>query len=746
MKHLRAALIFGIVIGIGAVLFLYSPPGRYVEDEFGLALLFKVRGTAVPPSDAVIINLDEKSAEQLNLPQKIEDWPRNVYADLVTVLAEFGAAVIVFDVHFGDAQNEVNDRAFAAAMRSAGNVVLYQKMVRKISGTAAGTASPPFIDIEQELPPIDILADAALESASFPIPKMPVRVNQAWTFKTSAGDLPTLPVVALQALTLDQYHRFYEYVETMTGADLGEIPAAAPEVTGRVGLMETMRRYRQLLGNDRDQAIPAGPRSPGESPGVREEAVFRALLDIYRGPNNIYINFYGPPATFTTYSLADVRADAAADSDSMRAAVAGKVVFVGAARTSWSEQKDGFYTVFTQANGLDLSGVEIAATVYANLRDGTHLKVPSFRFTAVLIICSAILFAVAAFSFNPPASLAALLTMVGLCLVAGTRVFSLYAVKLPVITWIIVLPPILFGAAIVFKFITVRRERAHIRQALHLYLPDNVVEELTNDLSFVRTGDRMVYGVCLTTDARNYTTLSERIEPQELSSVMKNYFDMMFRSVHRYDGLVCNVIGDSMFALWPSTEPDITAKKRACAAALGIIETIDTFNTQVPEHALPTRIGLHCGYLLMGNIGAEGHYEYAPVGDIVNTASRIENVNKKLGTHILASEETVKECGELDTRLMGTFLLSGKSNPVTLFQVLPEAAGCADLQTLHEDAFPAALSLFQAGRWDLAQAAFEQCAALIADDGPSRFYVKLCSKLRQNPPDSEWTGIISLQK
>lgn len=746
MKHFRKALIFGIIIGIGAVVFLASPLGHYIEDEFGLALLFKTRGALPAPSDVVIINLDEKSSAQLDLPQKIENWPRSVYADLVTVLSDLGAAVIVFDVHFGDAQIQANDRRFAEEMETAGNVILYQKMVRKFTGPSSDPAMAAVVDIEQEIPPIKIFADAALASASFPIPKMPVRVNQAWTFKTSAGDIPTLPVIAMQALTLDRYEDFYGYVKNSTGSSMKGIPETWRQVTEQAGLIETMRRYKQLLFTD--SAIPPPQPSPPHASKNDQEndRVYEALMNTYRDANNIYINFYGPPATLKTFSLTDLLSAYRADSESMRNILEHKVVFVGAARTSWSEQKDGFYTVFTQSNGLDLSGVEIAATVFANLLDGTHLKSPKVSILAALLIGSALIFSFISFSFNPTGAAAALIGLTGVSFFAATQLFTMHAIRLPVITWLILLPPLLFFSAIIFKFIRVRRERTHIKEALHLYLPDNVVEEITNDLSFIKTGDRMVYGVCLTTDAQNYTTLSEKLEPTELSSLMKNYFEMMFKAVNGYGGVVCNVIGDSMFSMWPSTDPEIAGKKNACLASIDIIRTIDAFNERHPEQALPTRIGLHSGYLLMGNIGAEGHYEYAPVGDIVNTASRIENVNKKLGTSILASEETVQDCDGLDARLMGTFLMSGKSRPVTLYQILPHATGSADKRRLYDDAFPAALALFRSGQLGKAEAAFRKCLEMQVDDGPSRFYLNLCGQYRDNPPDLDWKGVISLQK
>ena len=231
------------------------------------------------------------------------------------------------------------------------------------------------------------------------------------------------------------------------------------------------------------------------------------------------------------------------------------------------------------------------------------------------------------------------------------------------------LPAAIF-ASILCKYVRACQERGNVRKALQLYLPDNVVTELTSDLSFIRTGDRMVYSACLITDAWHYTTLSEKLTPAELSKLMKDYFEHLFRPVNECDGQVCNVIGDSMLALWPSVQPLAKPRANACQAALRIQKAVEQFNRKHPETSLPTRIGLHYGYLLMGNIGAESHFEYAPVGDIVNTASRIEGLNKLLGTRILASEEAIQGITGIATRRLGMFLFAGKTQPITIHELL----------------------------------------------------------------------------
>lgn len=749
MRSLLYALLFALIFTFASVLLLVSPLGRHLEENFGLALLFKLRGPLPAPAKTIIVNIDHESSAQLQLAGDYRDWPRTVYADLIEKLTSYDAAVIVFDLHFQAPKLAEDDQRFARSISQAGNVILFEKLVRRTSGSAEDDSNAP-VDLEVLIPPIPMLADASLALAPFPIPKIPVRINQAWTFKTSAGDIPTLPVVALQALARDRYDQFYDYLTRRIPEVAGTIPFTETEVRNKYGLVQTMQLLRETIY--RISSAGGTVDSGGElyladsELSDRDRQIFEALHKTYASDNNIYINFYGPPATLTTYSLHQIlSADNSAELE-LRKSLQGAVVFVGAARTTWSEQKDGFFTVFSQDDGLDLSGVELAATVFANLLDSCPLKPLSVFFSILLLLILSLSCCLVCFLLNPIPALAVLSLIGAGGLYLARHVFALYGTWPPVIIALVLLPLASFLSALLFKYIKTRREQNHIKKALKLYLPGIVVEEISRDLSFIKTGDRMVYGVCLFTDAQDYTTLSENLSPIELSLLMKKYFEHMFKRVKQHEGLICNVIGDAMFALWPSTEPQPQMKLKACSAALDILTEIDLFNQENPGRTLPTRIGLHSGYLLMGNIGAEGHYEYAPVGDIVNTASRIELLNKRLGTWMLASEETIQGCTGFSIRLMGSFLMGGKSNPVTLYQVLSSSGIRVESLRVHQELFPEALYLFQKRQWQQAEAALRECLRLDDQDGPAKFYLELCSSYAQNPPDETWQGVIALGK
>ena len=155
---------------------------------------------------------------------------------------------------------------------------------------------------------------------------------------------------------------------------------------------------------------------------------------------------------------------------------------------------------------------------------------------------------------------------------------------------------------------------------------------------------------------------------------MNRYYAVLFEPVKRHGGLVQDVVGDSMLAVWATTEPDLSLRSRACLAALDIASAVDRFNAASGRLALPTRIGLHSGQLLLGSVGAMDHYEYRAVGDIVNTATRLEGLNKHLGTRLLVSADVLQGLEGLMSRELGAFLLAGKSRPIVVHELIARAA------------------------------------------------------------------------
>jgi adenylate cyclase len=221
---------------------------------------------------------------------------------------------------------------------------------------------------------------------------------------------------------------------------------------------------------------------------------------------------------------------------------------------------------------------------------------------------------------------------------------------------------------------------------------------------------------------------------------MNRYYETLFTPIRQHDGVVSDVVGDAAMAIWASADDDRAKRKAACSAALDILAAVEQFNATQSSMALPTRMGLHYGEIVMGHIGAVDHYEYRAVGDIVNTATRIEGLNKRLGTRILVSHEVLASLEDFHTRKLGTFLLAGKHNPITIYELLGKQKPAAGEKQAR---FAEGVEQFAQGEWQSAHDCFSQYLDLHPKDGPSQFYKQLAQEYLHTPP-AEFDGVIRL--
>jgi adenylate cyclase len=232
-------------------------------------------------------------------------------------------------------------------------------------------------------------------------------------------------------------------------------------------------------------------------------------------------------------------------------------------------------------------------------------------------------------------------------------------------------------------------------------------------------------GVCMATDAGQYTSLSETISPLELHKVINDYYGTIFPRVKGRKGRISDVIGDAMLAVWAAAKVDEKLRLNACHAALEIKSALVRFNED-SEYPLATRMGLHYGEMRLGNVGAMEHFEYRAVGDTVNSATRIEGLNKVLGTRILVSASVIDGLQGFFHRELGTFLLKGKSQPITVFELVGTIDEISnfdpDCLQLAEK-FSQALDLFKAKEWEQALVLFRKINADFPGDGPTQFYI-----------------------
>jgi len=751
MSRLPKAFAFGLLTSILGAVVSFIPPGYELEEKTGLSLLFKLRGPRPAPQEVVIVTLDKASSLALKLSSDPAKWPRSYHARLTEILTREGAAVIAFDMLFEEPRSAEDDGLFAEAVQSAGNVVLCELLSREMvslrdqEGTQAGS-----VYLETLVPPIPLLAQSAVGLAPFPLPKVPDQVTQYWNFKASAGDIPTLPLVAFHIFARDAYDDFLHLLGELEPSYARERFINKDSLPANGTLVRAIQQLREIflarpsLGTDMLHAWEKKALQSSEE--SRNGRSTKALIQMYQGPESAYLNFYGPPGSITTIPYHQILQQSEEPTPSARSLnLRGKAVFVGVSELLRPEQKDGFYTVFAEPDANEMSGVEIAATAFANLLERSPVRpLGLWRHLGVLLLWGAVL---GLLFYMMPLLLAALSVVVlgFVYLFFSKAQFASAGLWLPVGVPLLVQGPAAFFSAVLWKYFDTHKEREHIRRAIGYYLPNNVISQLARNVADIKANNQLVYGTCLFTDAGQYTTLSENMDPVDLNKFMSAYYETLFKQVKKYEGIVINIVGDSMLALWAGAQGDLSLRERACMAALDIGNAVKRFNDSSGTAPLPTRLGLHSGTILLGNIGAEDHFEYRPMGDIVNTASRIEGLNKYLGTGILASEEVSDQLQGFVFRELGEFLLAGKNNPVVIRELICRDGECREADQQLCSSFSLALSAYRARKWEEALELFTAASRIFGRDNPSAFYIDLCRTYKARPPEGPWSPVISLK-
>ena len=736
MRPLIRASMTGVVAALLGILVMLSPFGPGLEERFGLSWLFWARGQVSAPADAAVVSLDRRSAEELGLPAKPRDWPRGIFARLIERLVELNASVVVLDLVLDRPRDPADDAALAATIAAAKRVVLFEYLDGNNRPIEPG-ALAAVLNRRQLREPLPAFTEGAAGSGPFLLPKVPMHVSRFWAFHADLDSRPSLPVMALQQYTLQAYPHWRALLRAagMPGADA--LPVDRSTLEGGTALRQLTLALRAAFLADPGLAERASALLEKTSLPDAEQRLLRALITLYSGPDNGYLNFYGPPGAVLTVPGYQVLGGSAASQ-----ALAGRVVFIGLSDLN-NPHEDDFPTVFSRPDGVEIAGVEIAATAFANLLDdrlvqrvapGTELAWLALFGCAIGLIARQLPAAIAV----PTALLTAIL------LYSGAQIaFTREQLWLPVSIPLLVQLPLGMFMGLLLQYRDARRARANISRGMQFYLPDKVARGFAEAAVDPSTLKEHVFAVCMVTDASRFTTLAEGMTPEQLSAFLDQYFAILFGLVERHGGLVTDVVGDGTTSVWTAPQPDRASRLNACRAALEISGAIDAFNQRNHPRTLPTRIGLNAGWAMVGNVGGSGRYVYSVVGDCANTAARLESLNKQLGTRIIAARALVEDLDEIVSRPLGHFQLCGKGEAMQLVELVDIAAEAERAGPLAE--FAAALAAFEQGRWREAGGHFAQVLASDPSDGPARFYQKRCERYLTGAPPAV-AGVVQLEQ
>jgi len=294
------------------------------------------------------------------------------------------------------------------------------------------------------------------------------------------------------------------------------------------------------------------------------------------------------------------------------------------------------------------------------------------------------------------------------------------------------------------------RLKERIKETFGRYMDSRIVSKLLDSPQIVEPGGERREMTVMFIDLKNFTSISERLAPDELVRLINSFFGHMTEALTNHGAVVDKFMGDSVMAFWgpPFTGTDEHARL-ACAAAAEAVQRLDLFREEVGRDFgsmedrldIDLRIGISTGDMIVGTIGSKVSMSFTVMGDPVNLGARLEAANKAYGTRVLISERTRELAGiDVQAREVDLIRVKGKSRPIRAFELLLPVAGreWADRNALM--AFKLGLEAYRRRDWDEAESAFRACLEADSKDSAASAYLERIVRFRIEPPASDWDG------
>ncbi len=282
------------------------------------------------------------------------------------------------------------------------------------------------------------------------------------------------------------------------------------------------------------------------------------------------------------------------------------------------------------------------------------------------------------------------------------------------------------------------------------YVPSDLVRDLIELGRDAKLGGEKKNLTIFFSDIANFTSISERLEPEKLVGFLGEYLTVVNDALSQNQATVDKYIGDSVMAFWGAPRNVENPAIKSCQAALECQRKINLLSQKWQSNGLDvefkTRIGIHTGDVIVGNIGSEARMNYTIIGDNVNLASRIESANKYYGTSILISETThqqAKQCFVM--RLIDFAVLNGKSTPIRLYELVGDKGEVNKNQLYQIKLYEQAFHFYTEKNFSMAIFLFNRLCKKNPLDYAAYLLLERCKKYQRHAPSEDWQGEYSLE-
>ncbi len=448
----------------------------------------------------------------------------------------------------------------------------------------------------------------------------------------------------------------------------------------------------------------------------------------------VYIPFRGPQGSFpyvSAYKILDKSADAAL--------LKNKIVLIGATAPGLKDLRS------TPVQSI-YPGVEAHANLVSGILNQTIMQKPAYiqgyEFT-ILIIIGITMFLV--LTYLPPILAAISSLLIALLVTAGVMLAWHYQWILPLASSLLLIA-LLFTLHMTYGFFVESRGKRQLAHMFGQYIPPELVDEMSETRhEFSLEGESREMTV-LFSDVRGFTSISEGLDPKQLTRLMNALLTPMTRVIHKNRGTIDKYMGDAIMAFWGAPLHDPEHARHALYAAFDMMQALKVMQQEFAERGWPSvniGIGLNTGIMSVGNMGSEFRVAYTALSDAVNLGSRLEGLTKAYKVNIIVSESTKAAVDEFVFKELDRVRVKGKNEPVTIYEPIGHKNDIDKAVTAELSRYKLALKYYHQQSWDKAEMEFFNLSRSYPDCGLYEIYLDRISQFKKHPPEADWDGVFT---
>ncbi len=735
-KH---ALLIGL--GLLAVVFFLGDAAKFYRlgfVQFTDAKLYDYRMRLTMPHTAddriIILDIDEKSLKQ----EGRWPWGRDKLATLMDKLFDhYGVAVVGFDVVFAEkdtssglnvlqelGRKQFKEMAqFQSVLSQIKPVLEYDTLFANKLKQRNVVLGYYFSNSEGKAP---VSTSGALPQAVFPSGSFKGRPINFLKWDSYGANLPELQESAATAGHFNPVVDFDGVVR--------RIPMIV-EHNGSYYESLSLAVVRTVLGSPK--LVPGFATGQSKDYGGLEwlalESAQGDLTIPVDGEVSALVPYRGARGTFRYISATDVLREQSPMTD-----LQNKIVLVGTSAP-------GLMDMRSTPVGEVYPGVEVHANMISGILSQNVKQNPPYVLGANVVLLLLIGVALSAILplLSPVRGMLVTLGTMTADIILNKSLWEYGDIALPLAGGILLILA-LFALNMTFGYFVESRAKKQITSLFGQYVPSEVVDEMAEHPEHVSMEGESREMTILFSDVRGFTTISEGLEPKELSLLMNEFLTPLSRIIYKQRGTIDKYMGDCIMAFWGAPLVDERHAYNAIVAGLEMQRTLAELQPHFKERGWPEiriGVGINTGRVSVGNMGSEVRVAYTVMGDAVNLASRLEGITKEYGAQVLVGETTKQVVSEFVYREVDMVRVKGKEKPVAIFEPLG-LSGEVSKDIMEEiKLFHQALHSYRKQDWDKAELLLLSLRNMSPQCKLYQVYAERVAYYRNNPPGENWDGV-----